>query len=239
MALKISGGGRRSSRGGGRKKVTTSLKAPARKAVNRPSPAPQRKAVNRPTSSQQSYSPQSYSGSPGGYGSPAPVAPPAPPVPSEADYLKGDATYQATLAALKKQLQNFTTDIGSQRKNRKLDYNRSLKDLGYVEPDPNARGAGPSWNWDDTLTASGRANQNQLNDFASRGMLQSSGYADSFQDLTRSLMDQYTGIDQSNTQFNTDLDRQMSRAKDENTSASQAARAEAIMRRAAQYGFGV
>jgi len=155
------------------------------------------------------------------------------------DNLKGDSTYQATLAALKKQLHNFTTDVGTQRSNRELDYNKALKDLGYIAPDPAAKSTGPSWNWDDTLTASGRANQNQLNDFASRGMLRSSGYADSLQDLTRSLTDQYTGIDQANTQFNTDLDRQLARAKDENTSASQTARAEAIMRRAAQYGFGV
>src|SRR5690606_33619111 len=155
------------------------------------------------------YTSTSYNGGgPGGFSAPA-----APAIPTEANYLAGDATYQATLAALKKQLQNFTTDINTQRSNRKLDYDKSLKDLGYVAPDPNARGAGPGWNWEDTLTASGRANQNQLNDFAARGMLQSSGYADSFQDLTRSLMDQYTGIDQSNTQFNTDLDRQLTRAK--------------------------
>ena len=244
MALNIAnkssggGGGRTSSRGGsfgsGKKASSGSLKAPA----------PARKAVvnNSVKSSPQSWSStpnynNSYSSSPsGGYAAPAPAAPA---IPTEANYLAGDATYQATLAALKKQLQNFTTDINTQRSNRKLDYDKSLKDLGYVAPDPNARGAGPSWNWEDTLTASGRANQNQLNDFAARGMLQSSGYADSFQDLTRSLMDQYTGIDQSNTQFNTDLDRQLTRAKDENTSASQAARAQAIMRRAAQYGFGV
>lgn len=242
MALKISSSGNGSS-GGGRRAMGKNV--PARNAVRQSikNPAPARRAVNTPVRSQapaqysspQTYSSQSFGGSPGG----GFVEPPAPAVPTEADYLAGDSTYQATLAALKKQLQNFNSDITSQRNNRKLDYDKSLKDLGYVAPDPNARGAGPNWNWQDTLTASGRANQNQLNDFASRGMLQSSGYADSFQDLTRSLLDQYTGIDQANTQFNTDLDRQVARAKDENTSASQAARAEAIMRRAAQYGFGV
>lgn len=158
-------------------------------------------------------------------------------IPTEQDYLKGDATYQATISALKKQLESFTTDINTQRANRKLDYDKAIKDLGYIAP--GEAGGEASWNWDDPLTASGRSYQNQLNDFAARGGLRSSGYADALNNLTRSLMDQYTGIDQSNTQFNSDLDRQLTKAKDENTAASQSARAEAIMRRAAQYGFGV
>ena len=233
MALKITG-----KRGSGKnipgKAVDrTSLKTPA-KAKSQPFSQTPRSTQSTQTS--RSSNPGGYSSPISSFGAPAPSAPAAP---TEQDYLAGDSTYQATIAALAKQLQNFNADISSQRGNRKLDYDKSLKDLGYVAPDPNARGAGPSWNWNDTLTASGRANQNQLNDFAARGMLQSSGYADSLQDLTRSLTDQYTGIDQANTQFNTDLDRQTARAKDENTSASQAARAEAIMRRAAQYGFGV
>lgn len=243
MALSISNPGSSSGgrRAGGR---NNSIKTGARKTFNRPGTTSHSYGTSTGSTQPQtqSYSqPSSYSSS--SYGSPSggsyPTAPVSPPIPSEADYLAGDATYQATLAALKKQIQNFTSDITTQRDNRALDYDKALDDLGYIAPDPNARGAGPSWDWNDTLTASGRANQNQLNDFASRGMLRSSGYADSLQDLTRSLTDQYTGIDQANTQFNTDLDRQLTRAKDENTSASQAARAEAIMRRAAQYGFGV
>lgn len=174
----------------------------------------------------------------GGGGSYTPPAPPAPPKPpSVNDYLKGDATYQATLSALAKQIQSLQSDIDAQRKERKIDYDKALKDLGYISPVE--EGADPTWNWDDTLTAAGRSYQNLLNDFASRGNLQSSAYADSLNDLTRSLMDQYTGINDSHTQFNTDLDRQLTRAKEENTAAQQAARAEAIMRRAAQYGLGV
>lgn len=218
-----------------------------RRAVNKPTPpappAPTRRAVNRPTSTspQQNYSSGSpfsgspYGGSPGGgdFGGGIMGGGGAP---SEEDYLAGDATYQATISALKKQLESFTTDIGTQRSNRKLDYDKAIKDLGYIAP---GEGGEASWNFEDPLTASGRSYQNQLNDFAARGGLRSSGYADALNNLTRSLMDQYTGIDQSNTQFNSDLDRQLTKAKDENTAASQAARAEAIMRRAAQYGFGV
>lgn len=158
-----------------------------------------------------------------------------PAIPSEEDYLAGDSSYQATLSALARQLQGFRADVDSQRSSRKLDYDKSLKDLGYRA----SEGGPSSWNWDDVLTASGRAYQNNSNDFASRGMLQSQAYADSINNLQRSLMDQYNGIDQTNTQFNTDLDRQLTKAQEENTSATQQARAEAILRRAAQYGFGV
>lgn len=192
------------------------------------------KSATKPASYSPSYSSNSNYSSVGSFSSGGGL--PAPSAPSEADYLKGDATYQATISALAKQLQNFTTDIDTQRKNRKLDYTEALKNLGYT---PGVDGAEGTWNWTDSLTASGRAYQNLLNDFAARGGLRSSGFADSQNDLTRSLNDQFKGIDTANTQFNTDLDRQLTRAKDENTAAKQAARAEAIMRRAAQYGFGV
>jgi len=180
-------------------------------------------------------SPSFFGGGPSGGGEPSADMGAISVTPSEEDYLAGDGTYQATLSALARQLQSFQADVDTQRGNRKLDYDRATKDLGYSK---GADGAA-SWNWDDLLTASGRAYQNNSNDYAARGMLQSQAYGDSINNLQRSLMDQFTGIDQSNTQFNTDLDRQVTKAKDENTAASQAARAEAIMRRAAQYGFGV
>src|SRR5690606_27689224 len=95
-------------------------------------------------------------------------------VPSEEDYLKGDATYQAALAALAKQLSNFNADIDSQLENRKLDYSKALQQLGYIEPA--AEGAKGTWNYEDLNTAAGRAYQAMLNDFASRNMIQSQAY---------------------------------------------------------------
>lgn len=176
-------------------------------------------------------------GSYGGGGSfAAPAAPVAPAVPTEQDYLTGDATYQATIAALVKQLQNFNTDIDAQLSNRKLDYDRALGQLGWKA---GADGADPTWNWSDQNTASGRAYQALLNDYASRGMIQSQVFGDAQNDLTRSLQDQYTGMNTANQQFIDDLTRQKTKATDENNTAQQSARAEAIMRRAAQYGFGV
>lgn len=168
----------------------------------------------------------------GGGGGMAVMAAPAPP--TEEEYLAGDATYQAVISALAKQLSNFNSDIQAQRDNYMLDFNKGVDQLGYVAGEG---GRPASWDWNDLLTASGRAYQNLSNDFASRGMLQSSGYADSLNNLQRSLMDQYTGMTQARDVFTGDLDRQTAQYTDENTASSQAARAEAILRRAAQYGL--
>ena len=158
-------------------------------------------------------------------------------IPSESDYLKGDATYQATISALAKQLANFNTDIDTQLSNRKVDYDKALQQLGYIMP---AKGATEgTWNFEDQMTAAGRAYQAMLNDFASRGMIQSSGYGEAQNDLTRTLNEQFKGLETSNKQFIDDMGRQKTKAADENTAAQQAARAEAILRRSAQYGFGV
>ena len=157
-------------------------------------------------------------------------------IPSKSDYLKGDATYQATISALAKQLTNFNTDIDTQLSNRKVDYDKALQQLGYIMP---AKGATEgTWNFEDQMTAAGRAYQAMLNDFASRGMIQSSGYGEAQNDLTRTLNEQFKGLETSNKQFIDDTGRQKTKAADENTAAQQAARAEAILRRAAQYGFG-
>lgn len=175
-----------------------------------------------------------YSGG-GGYGgggdySPAPVVA----TPSEEDYLAGDSAYQTQLAALKGALERYISDSGLQKANYQTDYRTSLRDLGYSE---NPAGAGGNWNWEDMTTASGKAYQNQLNDFASRGMLQSQGYADSANDLQKMLNQQYGQLSTNKNNFMSDLERQIANYTAENTSGSQAARGEAIARRAAQYGL--
>jgi hypothetical protein len=150
--------------------------------------------------------------------------------PSEEDYLAGDSGYQTQISALKSALQRYLADSEFQKSNYMTDYNRSLRDLGYNEGDK-------QWNWNDPLTASGKGYQNQLNDFASRGMLQSQGYADAYQELVRMLNQQYDAMSGNKTTFMNDLDRQIANYKGENTSNQQAARAEALARRSAQYSL--
>ena len=161
----------------------------------------------------------------GGGGMSPMVAPP-----SEEDYLAGDGAYQTQLSALQGALQRYLADSDFQRTNYQTDYNQSLRDLGYDE-------GAKAWNWDDKLTASGRGYQNQLDDFGSRGMLQSSGYADAYQELQRMLGQQYESVQGAKTNFMTDMDNQTANFKGENTANQQAARAEAINRRQAQYSL--
>lgn len=175
----------------------------------------------------------SYGGGGGGGGggfTPMAMAAPVVAPPSEEDYLAGDSGYQAQQSALQGALQRYLADSDFQRTNYTTDYNRSLRDLGYDE-------GTKEWNWNDELTASGRGYQNQLDDFASRGMLQSQGYADAYEELKRMLGQQYDSMSNARTAFMTDLDNQTANYKAENTANSQAARAEALQRRASQYAL--
>lgn len=150
--------------------------------------------------------------------------------PSEEDYLSGDSGYQTQLSALQGALQRYLADSDFQKTNYETDYGRSLRDLGYDE-------GAKEWNWNDQLTASGKGYQNQLDDFGSRGMLQSSGYANAFQELQRMLGQQYDAMAGAKNTFMTDLGNQTANFKAENTANQQAARAEALQRRAAQFAL--
>lgn len=172
-----------------------------------------------------------YSGGGGGGGMGImDVGAPAVSAPSEEDYLSGDSGFQTQQSALQGALQRFLADSDFQRSNYSTDYNKSLRDLGYDE-------GSKQWNWNDKLTASGRGYQNQLDDYASRGMLQSQGYADAYNELQRMLGQQYDALSGAKTTFMNDMDNQVANFKGENTANMQAARAEALQRRAAQYGL--
>lgn len=150
--------------------------------------------------------------------------------PSEEDYLAGDSGFQTQSSALQAALQRFLADSDFQKKTYETDYGKSLKDLGYDEGQK-------SWNWNDKLTASGRGYQSQLDDFASRNMLQSQGYADAFNELQRMLGQQYESVSGARQTFMTDMDNQTANYRGENTANVQAARAEALARRASQFGL--
>lgn len=182
------------------------------------------------------YSGGGYSGGGGGgyYEAPAPAAPPPPP--TEEDYLAGDAGYQAQLAALMKALELYKSDDTAQRTKYEGDYGQALSTLGWTPDNPKTADINEgAWNWEDQNTASGRSYQSQLNDFANRGMLQSSGYARANNDLQRSFNDQLGGVNKARTDFLSQRDRDLAAYQNENTSGSQQARAESLARRAAQY----
>jgi hypothetical protein len=159
---------------------------------------------------------------------------------TDEDYLGGDASYQATLAAMNAALQNYEADIGAQRKKYDVDYDQSLRTLGYRKP-AGVEGApdfkAGSWDLEDANTASGKSYQSQLGDFASRGILQSSLYDRARNDLMDQLTRQLTSVDTARTNFMDDLNRQTTAYKTEDTQKRQQARMEALAGMAGNLGF--
>lgn len=150
---------------------------------------------------------------------------------TEADYLAGDAAYQATLAAMDAALKQYEADIESQKKKYDVDYEQALGTMGRIRPVGKEGEAGykpGEWNLTDQNTASGKAYQSQLGDFASRGILQSSLYDRARSDLMRSLDKQLTGVETARTNFMDDLARQLASYKTEDTQKRQQARTESI-----------
>lgn len=171
----------------------------------------------------------------GGVGDVSGFAAPAPAI-SEEDYLAGNASYQATLAALNAALKNYETDVEAQKKKYDVDYETSLGTLGYTRP-VGTEGAPDykpgAWNLTDANTASGKSYQSQLGDFASRGLLQSSLYDRARNDLMDQLNKQLTSVNTARTNFMDDLTRQLTGYKTEDTQKRQQARMEALASMAA------
>jgi len=176
-------------------------------------------------------------GGAGGGGIASPSAALAAPAMSEEDYLASgaDSAYTAQMAALQKALENQQADITAQQGKYNVDYGDSLKNLGWIQDDPTTPDVNEgAWNFKDTATAAGRGFQNQQNDFAGRGLLQSSLYGEANDNLTRSLNDQLGGINTGKQNFMDDLTRQQNAFTADNGLSMQQAKAEAIARRAAQ-----
>jgi len=243
---RIAGGG--AAGGGGRRKVASTVKLA-------PQPAPQ--PAPAPAPAPQHYSAPSYSPPPS-YSEPyiqpqsavqalaaAPAPAPAPAM-SQDQFIASDAGYQAQLAALTKALSNYQADNTAQVSKYNTDFGTSLKNLGW---NPAAAGAvdDPStpnideskggWNTTDTNTASGRAYENQMNDFASRGLLQSSLYGEANNNLMRSLSDQLSGLNTGKQNFMDNLTSQLTAYKDQNLAQQQQAKADALARYAVQFGI--
>lgn len=141
-------------------------------------------------------------GSYGGGGAAPMAMAAAAPAMSETDWLGQDSVFQAAQAAYKNAFDLLAADVDSRRDTYDIDYNNSLRDLGW-----NTQG-NEQWNWEDPLTASGRAHSNQLNDYASRGMLQGSAYADALENLIRSLNQQRDTMGSARDTFLSGLERE-------------------------------
>lgn len=184
----------------------------------------------------------SYGGTDGGSSGGSYGGAPAAPQISEADWLAGDAAYNRQIAALQAALQNFLADQGASTTRYNTDFNEGVKQLGWkgrpaAEGDQKWESVGGNWDETDNNTASGRAFTNQLNDFAGRGLLQSSLFGTARNDLQRSLNDQLNSVVTGRTNFLDDLVRQRTSYQQENENSSRSAREEALARMAASIGL--
>lgn len=175
----------------------------------------------------------------GGYSDPGAgmgqaMVPQAPPQTDEQWLATSAPEYQLQLAALLRASQDYEADATAQTTRYGVDYNDALKSLGYTQDNAATANVNEgAWNYGDLNTSAGRSFNNQQNDFAGRGMLQSSLYGTANDNLTRSLNDQLSGVNSAKKTFTDDLARGKAAFKEENRQGQQQARFEALARRAA------
>ena len=212
--------------------------APAR-AARPASPAPvasQRYSAPAPT-----YS-DSFSGGGGGGGGEQIAAPAAPPPPFNA---QSDSGYTTQVAALIRALSDYEAENTADLTKYNTDFNEANVNLGWRGAANGAKDdldtawmdeSKGSWDTTDQTKASGRAYQSQLNDFASRGTLQSTLYSTALDDLMRSFNQQRTGLVDAKTNFESDRARQLTSKRNEKDTSEKMAYQEALGRYNAKYG---
>lgn len=209
-----------------------------------PTPAPVADPNANPATDPNSFGPYTA----------APVDNTAPAMTDE-DYLGADAMFQAQKNALQTALDAYLADSAAQRQTYNTNYGESLRKLGFTgdkgaldkakwdatdqrfEID-NAPVEGFGWNETDNLTASGRGFENALNDFASRGMLQSSAYGRARNDLMRNLNEQLASTAGAKQTAMGEFDRNEAAKKQEKQMSEAQAAQETLARVKAAYGIG-
>lgn len=165
-------------------------------------------------SSRSSYSGSSggggYSGGSGGGGYSAPKPP------SLAAYLKTDSAYQGSIRGGKRSLADFLGDIGRRRGEAGTQFTQ-------------------------TTASMERDRVQQLADlrdeFASRGLIQSGLYGQEEGNFQKKFTEQSTALQQQQAALLADLLSQEKNYRRENDNASEAAKQDALQRRAAKYGI--
>lgn len=147
-----------------------------------------------------------------------------PPQMSEEDFLAQDAEFNDTRAGAEREFQNLVSQLARQRGEYELDNNNTLRNLGW-------RNNG--WDQQDKLSGYGQAYQNQLGDFASRGMLDSSLYGGALNDLNRGFNQQRDDLGGALQQFIQGQETDRTQADAARQSAITTAQRQAIARMAA------
>lgn len=123
---------------------------------------------------------------------------PATPQISPEDWINSDAAYQAESAGYKNTLDNAMADLLTRRTNYDTDFTQTMKNLGWSwggdkNGDLSSLASG-KWDPSNRLGAYGSGLYNLNNDFASRGMLDSSFYGDAQNNFNTDFGNQFAGL---------------------------------------------
>lgn len=134
-----------------------------------------------------------------------------------------DSAYIAEAAGINSDTQSLLDELKRQRGMYELDWKTALRNLGYDQ------GAG-RWDRGNRLGAYGQAMNNQTNDFASRGLMNSSLYANALADLEGSFTQQLGDLNAANLQDETGYNERVAAANTQKDNALKQARMNALAR---------
>jgi len=171
-----------------------------------------------------------------------------------------DSSYNSQIAAIERALRDFETGSATRGQRYQEDFTTGLGRLGFRPAQPamamsGADGAeggvgfatGPvQGSFDiegemDRTSAAARGTRGMRDEFAGRGTLRSSDFANSFSDFQNRLQQQLTGMETGRTRFGEDLSTELAqfqaRTQEQRQSAQEAAQNRALMRQLSQMGF--
>lgn len=167
---------------------------------------------------------------------PEPEKPKEPPKPNFKEWLGGDALYNSLTGeggTVQTELDALLSTLGEQNRQYGQDIDSALRNLGWSD---SLNGGKGGWNAQDKIGAYGQAHTNARNDFSSRGLMDSSFFADMVQNLDsnfeRQRNDYGEALERQNTNYRTETDNAKAKAE----AARRQARADAQARYAAMYG---
>lgn len=153
----------------------------------------------------------------GGGGSYKPPAAPRPSAPSIGSYLGTDSTYQGILSGSKRSLADFLSELGRRRGESTTQFNDTK---GSMERDRTQR------------------LEEMRDEFASRGLIQSGLYGEEQGRFQQQFTDQMNALQKQQAALLADLLGQETNFKREQELALEAARQDALARRAAKFNIG-
>ena len=175
-----------------------------------------------------------------------------------------DSSYNSQIAAIERALRDFETGSATRGQRYQQDFTTGLDRLGFrpapqpmmaarsMEGEPTEGAAvgfatGPvQGSFDiegemDRTSAAARGTRGMRDEFAGRGTLRSSDFANSFSDFQNRLQQQLTGMETGRTRFGEDLQTELAqfqtRAQEQRAAAQEAAQNRALMRQLSQMGF--